>query len=316
MEAGARGIAEREEADLNSGHSVVDRNVVDRKVVDRKVVDRNVVDGGVVDRRAVDRRVVDRERVRAGVRSEIIVQGPVPVTVHASVLEPPRRRSARDVGAPYALEPGRLAQEPVGVVILDEDRFRGLGLASVLLGAEGLTVVGIVAGMAELAETLDRARPQVVLMRTAAMPGLPEDGLGLGGSAKVVAVTMPTDSPEALVAAVPRAHGFVRGQDAPELIVEAVRVVAGGNIWISTGLWGQLMSDRRPPSADAAASLTVRERQVLEAVARGQSNKEIAEAMHLGLSTVKTHVAAIMGKAAARNRVELTGAAYRMGLLA
>lgn len=84
---------------------------------------------------------------------------------------------------------------------------------------------------------------------------------------------------------------------------------------IAPGVTARLLTafaDAGPPVAPAqpVEALTDREEEVLVAVARGRTNREIADELHIGLSTVKTHVASLMTKLAARNRVELAIWAY------
>ncbi|WP_024795131.1 response regulator transcription factor [Tomitella biformata] len=204
----------------------------------------------------------------------------------------------------------------VGVVVFDDDHYRGLGLASALLDSEGIDVVGVVTSAAELALAIGMHGPQVVLMRTAEAVNYPHTRTVAGGEVRVIAVALPTDSAEWLRAAGTRVHGIVCGQDPPELIEEAVRVVAGGNMWMNHRMWGRIVPDKGGARyVDQLADLTDRERQVLVTLASGRSNKEIAETLFLGVTTVKTHISAIMAKVNAQNRIELALVAYRGGLV-
>ena len=111
------------------------------------------------------------------------------------------------------------------------------------------------------------------------------------------------------------ARGFLLKDAGPELLVQAVRAAADGEALIAPSVTVRLLAafadapTGRPP-AQPIAALTPREEDVLLAVARGLANTEIADELHIGLSTVKTHLASLMAKLGARNRVEMAMWAY------
>ncbi len=112
------------------------------------------------------------------------------------------------------------------------------------------------------------------------------------------------------------ARGFLLKDAGPELLVQAVRAAAGGEALIAPSVTVRLLAafadvpTGRPP-VQPVAPLTGREEDVLLAVARGLANPEIADALHISLSTVKTHLASLMAKLGARNRVEIALWAYQ-----
>jgi DNA-binding NarL/FixJ family response regulator len=115
------------------------------------------------------------------------------------------------------------------------------------------------------------------------------------------------------------AAGFLVKDAGPERIVDAVRVVAGGEAMLDPGITHRLI-DRfatgpRPEDAVRLGRLTPRETQVLHQVARGLSNAEIAVVLDLSSATVKDHVAVILRKLGVRDRVQATIAAYEGGLI-
>ncbi|MFJ8685787.1 response regulator transcription factor [Micromonospora wenchangensis] len=115
------------------------------------------------------------------------------------------------------------------------------------------------------------------------------------------------------------AAGFLLKDAEPERVVDAVRVVAAGEAMLDPGVTHRLI-DRfatGPGPEDAArlGGLTPRETQVLHQVARGLSNAEIAAVLGISASTVKDHVAVILGKLDVRDRVQATIAAYEGGLI-
>jgi DNA-binding NarL/FixJ family response regulator len=115
------------------------------------------------------------------------------------------------------------------------------------------------------------------------------------------------------------AAGFLLKDAEPERVVDAVRVVAAGDAMLDPGITHRLI-DRfatGPGPEDAArlGGLTPRETQVLHQVARGLSNAEIAAVLGISASTVKDHVAVILGKLGVRDRLQATIAAYEGGLI-
>jgi DNA-binding NarL/FixJ family response regulator len=119
------------------------------------------------------------------------------------------------------------------------------------------------------------------------------------------------------------ASGFLLKDTLPVDLLHAVRVVAAGDALISPRITRRLIEEfaRRPdPGASAATAaaldqLTEREREVLELVARGQSNAEIAAALYVSHATVKTHVSRLLMKLDARDRAQLVMIAYETGVV-
>jgi DNA-binding NarL/FixJ family response regulator len=159
------------------------------------------------------------------------------------------------------------------------------------------------------------------------MPGL--DGLEatrriLGGDAATCHVIMLTtfDLDEYVYAALAAgAGGFLLKDVSPEHLVAAVRMVAAGDALLAPSITRRLIERfvRREPGASVAprelTSLTAREREVLVLMARGLSNAELAERLHLSEATVKTHVARILSKLDLRDRVQAVVLAYESGLV-
>ena len=111
------------------------------------------------------------------------------------------------------------------------------------------------------------------------------------------------------------ARGFLLKDAGPELLVQAIHAAASGEALIAPSVTVRLLAafaDVRPtrPPAQPTEPLTAREEDVLLAVARGLTNAEIAGALYISLSTVKTHLASLMGELGARSRVEIALWAY------
>jgi DNA-binding NarL/FixJ family response regulator len=212
----------------------------------------------------------------------------------------------------------------VRVVIVDDDDLMRAGLRAVLSSDESIEVVGEAGdgrGAAPLARSL---RPDVILMDVR-MPDL--DGiaatrevLAAAPEARVVILTTFEQDDYIFGALRAGASGFLLKRTSPEDLVAAIHTVAGGDSLLSPSVTRTVV-DRmaRQPPPDAAAykrleQLTPREREVLELIARGLSNGEIAAALVVEESTVKTHVKRILGKLHLRDRVQAVIFAYESGL--
>ncbi|HWF57812.1 MAG TPA: response regulator transcription factor [Candidatus Dormibacteraeota bacterium] len=210
----------------------------------------------------------------------------------------------------------------IRVLIVDDQELMRAGFRMILQAGSDIEVVGE-AGDGESAISVARAcRPDVVLMDIR-MPRL--DGVEatrrLTGHRVIILTTFDHDEyvVEALRAG---ASGFLLKDAPPEELIRAVRVVAAGDALLAPAVTRRLL-DRIAPTlrmGSSAAShfdqLTSRERDVLQMVARGQSNSEIATRLHIGETTVKTHVSHLLEKLDLRDRVQAVVLAYEAGLVA
>ena len=114
------------------------------------------------------------------------------------------------------------------------------------------------------------------------------------------------------------AKGFLLKDAGPDLLVQAIHAAANGDALIAPSVTARLLATFADtaiatPAAQPIEPLTDREEQVLLTVANGRTNAEIADQLHISLSTVKTHLARVMTKLGARNRVEIAMWAYETG---
>ncbi|MET7399608.1 response regulator transcription factor [Dactylosporangium sp. NPDC005572] len=212
----------------------------------------------------------------------------------------------------------------IRVAVVDDDELIRVGLRVILEGAGDLTVVGEAADGAEVPPLVARTRPDVLLMDVR-MPGI--DGIQatrhlLATSAdppRVLVVTTFEHDDYVYEALRAGASGFVLKRARPAELVEAVRVVATGESLLFPAAIRRLAGARADgrPRGDrlASAHLTDREAEVLRRMTTGASNAEIAQALHLGLETVKTHVANVLAKLGARDRTAAVIAAYESGFV-
>ncbi|WP_062949426.1 response regulator transcription factor [Brachybacterium sp. sponge] len=218
------------------------------------------------------------------------------------------------------------AQDPIRVLVVDDQSMIRGGFAALLDAQEGIEVVGTAANGAGLTETVRTTRPDVVLMdiRMPQVGGLEATRavLAMPGTQPKIIMLTTFDAEEYVFSALRAgASGFLLKDSTPEELVQAVRVVADGESLLAPRVTRALIADfvarpERAAGADLSMSvLTERELDVLRAVARGLSNREIAAELVMAEQTVKSHVSRILGKLALRDRAQLVVAAYESGLV-
>jgi DNA-binding NarL/FixJ family response regulator len=217
---------------------------------------------------------------------------------------------------------------PIRVLIADDQELVRTGFRLILETEDDITVVGQAADGAEAVNLARRHRPDVVLMdvRMPTLDGIEATARLVGPDASppaAVRVLMLTtfDMDDYVYAALRNgASGFLLKDTPPEDLVRAIRVVAAGDALLAPSVTRRLIADvsrtrARPVVPPGMATLTDREREVLGLVARGLSNAEIAEALVLGETTVKTHVGRVLTKLGLRDRVQAVVLAYESGLV-
>jgi DNA-binding NarL/FixJ family response regulator len=193
--------------------------------------------------------------------------------------------------------------------------------------APGLTAVGEAGTGAEAVESTRRLRPDVVLMDIR-MPDL--DGIeatrritGSPATAGTHVLVLTTFDLDEYVYGALRAGaaGFLLKDTTPEVLLTGIRTVAAGESLLAPSVTRRLIAEfarlvpgHRAPTA-ALDHLTAREREVLVLVARGLSNADIAQRLHLSNGTVKTHIGRLLSKLRARDRAQLVISAYESGLV-
>jgi DNA-binding NarL/FixJ family response regulator len=220
--------------------------------------------------------------------------------------------------------------EPVRIVIADDQAMVRAGLAALLDSQPGLTVVGQASTGEEAVQLTRKVAPDVVLMDIR-MPVL--DGLAatrrilsapaVPGARPIRVVVLTTYDLDEYVYEALRAgaSGFLLKHAPPEELLLGVRAAADGGALLSPQVTRRLVAEfaarrpaaRRPPPE--LARLTPREREVLDLVVCGRSNTEIADALVVSQSTVKTHVGHILDKLGLRDRVQAVVFGYENGLV-
>lgn len=207
---------------------------------------------------------------------------------------------------------------PIRLLIVDDHPVVRDGLKGMFTSDPGCEVVGEAKDGAEAVALAESLRPDVILMDLH-MPGV--DGVSAirqlaerGSPARVLVLTTYDQDSYVLPAIEAGATGYLL-KDAPrDELLRAVRAVAGGQTVLSPAVAGRLVRQVRSPQADAP-SLSQRELEILQLVADGTTNREIARALFISEATVKTHLLHIYEKLGASDRAAAVAEAYRRGLL-
>ncbi|MCY1138037.1 response regulator transcription factor [Actinoplanes sp. Pm04-4] len=211
------------------------------------------------------------------------------------------------------------------VLIADDQPLQRLGFKMLLDGTPGMVVVGEASAGAEAVRMADQTRPDVVLMDVR-MPGM--DGIEAtrritaAGPRTHVLILTTFDLDEYVYAGLRAgASGFLLKDARPEELIAGIRAVASGDSVVAPSLTRKLMDaylhDAKAvaPADPRLATLSEREREVLEAIGQGATNAEIAERFVLTESTVKKHVGRVLAKIGARDRIQAVIYAYDNGLV-
>jgi two-component system, NarL family, response regulator LiaR len=226
----------------------------------------------------------------------------------------------------------------IRVLIADDHEVVRQGLRFVLEQEPDLEVVGDCADGRQALAAVERLHPDVLLLDLV-MPGL--DGMGVlhalregtdgqrgrggqggrgapGGSVPTLAVIVLTSFPaeeQAMAAVRAGATSYLAKSTAVDLVVEAVRVAAAGGSTLDPLLVRQLVQQARDGGGGPLRRLSAREREVLAALSRGRSNREIARTLMMGEQTVKTHVSSILAKLGLQDRTQAAIFGLQQGLV-
>ena len=217
-----------------------------------------------------------------------------------------------------------MSDAPIRVLLVDDDALMRAGLEAIFSSDRAVEVVGEAVDGHEALARARELRPDVVLMDVR-MPAL--DGIAATREivaslpdARVVILTTFEDDEYIFGALTAGASGFLLKRTSPEELLAAIHTVAAGDSLLSPSVTRRVI-DRMAalPSGEAVLDrrveqLTTREREVLEQLARGLSNAEIARVLVIEESTVKTHVKRVLMKLGLRDRVQAVIFAYESGL--
>ncbi|MCP4658400.1 MAG: response regulator transcription factor [bacterium] len=208
--------------------------------------------------------------------------------------------------------------QPIRVVIVDDHKLVRDGLRALLFDAPDIAVVGEAADGEKALHAAETLGPSVILMDLV-MPVM--DGVAATAGIlerhpeiRIVALSGSGREDKILAAIDAGALGFVSKNGGKDETVDAIRKVARGEPSLPPALTRKLLRRFRPTSALAEAELTERETEILRLLARGLSNREIAERIHVAVGTVRIHLSTIYSKIGTGNRVLATLWALREGV--
>jgi two-component system NarL family response regulator len=202
----------------------------------------------------------------------------------------------------------------IRILIVDDHPLMRTGLAAVLEEDEALQVVGQATNGCEAVEAYRRLRPDIVLMDIQ-MPEM--DGVCATKAicrefpdARIIVFTTYRGDVQARDALVAGAKAYLLKSAIRTELIDAIRAVSRGQRYIAADVARELAEHME------SESLSNRERQVIECIAAGNSNKRVAAILGISEDTVKNHVKSILGKLGATDRTHAINIAYRRGILA
>jgi DNA-binding NarL/FixJ family response regulator len=220
-----------------------------------------------------------------------------------------------------------MSAEPrtIRVVIADDHPILREGLRRLLEDDGEFHVVGQAADGADAVRLAREQQPDVLLLdlampRVSGLEALKEISAG-GSTTKVLVLTVAIDDAQIVEALERGARGVVMKEAATELLFKAIRAVVAGHYWVGRDTVSDIVRHLRERAAAAAGRrlspvdrLTPREREIVAAVAAGESNREVAQRLKLAEDTVKHHISNVFDKLGVSNRAELAAYAASHGL--
>jgi DNA-binding NarL/FixJ family response regulator len=213
----------------------------------------------------------------------------------------------------------------IRLLLVDDQRLVRAGLRALCAAEPDIDIVGEAVDGLDAVRLAERLAPDVILMdlRMPRMDGIEATTaiLRRRPQARITVLTTFDDDDHLYPALAAGACGFLVKDATPDELLDGIRRAARDENPFSPTVLRRLVTqamsartDVRPPADDLTAPLTARERDVLRLLGSGLSNADIGERLHLGVTTVKTHVGNLMNKTGHGNRVQLAVFAVRAGL--
>lgn len=216
--------------------------------------------------------------------------------------------------------------ETIRIVILDNHTLLRAGLHFILDNQSDLKVVGQAGNLNESVNLIASTRPNIILLEYA-----PESGFGFEvfseitrawNQARMILVTSSNDRETYLQAVQHGVLGIVSKTQSPEVLIKAIRKVHIGEVWIDHSIVANFVNNSfhgqsgavLDPEVENIGLLSDREREVIHFIGRGMKNKQIANQLSIGETTVRHHLTSIYGKLGVSDRLELLVFAHRNGL--
>lgn len=209
--------------------------------------------------------------------------------------------------------------EPRRIVVADDHPLMREGVVARLNREDDLAVVGEASDGEEALDMVETLHPDIVVLDLA-MPGgggiEVTKAVALRSPATFVLILTVSEDPDDLLAALKEgAHGYVLKGVSGSGLVHAVRSVLAGDVYVTRDLASRILQEMSSPApADPLEGLTARERDILELLASGLTNREIGERLFISEKTVKHYMTGVLRKLHVRSRVEAALLAQRSAL--
>jgi DNA-binding NarL/FixJ family response regulator len=216
---------------------------------------------------------------------------------------------------------------PVRILVIDECTILREGLRLLMHDQPCLRIVGEASGHEDAIEAASREQPDIILLDPFAQPdsdcSILDELLSAAKNAQVLILTGTLDIAAHRKAICLGAKGIVLKQEASERLINAIKKVSAGEVWLepstTASVISEMVSNARDRKADPEQkkiqTLTRREREVVELVAEGLKNKQIALRLFIAEATVSHHLTSIFNKLGVTDRLQLIVYAYRQRLI-
>ncbi len=212
-----------------------------------------------------------------------------------------------------------MAEKLTRILLADDHQVVRRGFGLILSAQPGWEIVGEAANGREAVELTERLQPDLVVMDVS-MPEL--NGIEatrriaeFAPRCRILALSMHRDAVYVREILRAGAHGYLLKDASDQDLVDAVRAISNGQGYLSPAVSDAVLSDYRKHVTDPIDLLTSREREVLQLIAEGKTNKEIAQDLNLSVYTVDSHRSRIMEKLNLHSAGELIRFAIRNGLI-
>ena len=212
-----------------------------------------------------------------------------------------------------------MSTNEISVFLVDDHAMVREGLAALVADDPGIRIVGQCGDGLRVFEQVDRLNPDVVILDIA-LPGL--NGLDVcrdlssrAPDTAVLILTMYDDEQFIAKALENGASGYLTKESAGEQLSEAIRTVAGGQTYLGPNVSAAVLERVRRGGKDPYETLTTRERQVLQMIAEGKTNRQIAAELAVSVKTVDTHRLRLMRKLDIHDQTGLVKCALRRGIV-
>ena len=213
-----------------------------------------------------------------------------------------------------------MTQKQIRLLIVDDQGIVRKGIRALLAEVKGMTIIGEAGDGLEAVKLADALQPDVILMDLV-MPRM--DGIEAihqimekHPGARILALTSFAADDKVFPAIKAGALGYLLKNSEPEDLISAIKEIHRGQPFLHPSIARKVLEELSHPAGSPAMPepLTERELEVLQLVAQGLSNQEIAQRLVIGGATVRTHIGKILGKLHLANRVQATLYALRKGL--